>query len=127
ISVPEDAVPGLYQGHIAMMADGQEVGRVPVSLRVLPFKLPRPATAYDLSREFYGSMYVEQLGDLSSAALKNLADHNILHPMMERGFQAQPPEDFARLIRRMEDAGLSTHPLFGAGVYVRALTDEPPT
>ncbi len=49
----KDAKPGLYTGEIELYAKGAKVGAVPVSLRILPFALPRPCTYFDCRKEFF--------------------------------------------------------------------------
>lgn len=127
VCVPGEAAPGVYAGSIAFVADGAEVGTVPVLLRVLPFQLPRPATYYDLNKEFYGSIYCQPLRLDCPRMLRNLRDHNILNPMLPRAYRSAGPEAFKRMIEQLKAAGLSTRPLFGAGPYARERTDEPPT
>ena len=48
-----DQKPGLYTGNITLKnKKGKVVGKVPVELRVLPFKLPEPKTYFDLDKDF---------------------------------------------------------------------------
>jgi hypothetical protein len=125
--VPETAPPGLYRGAIALVADGVEIGSVPVALRVLPFALPRPATYYDMDREFYGSIYCQPLELDKPAILRNLRNHNILNPMLPRLPRAQEAEAVEKMIGQLRAAGLSTKPLFGSGPRAGLKVDDPPT
>lgn len=50
---PANAREGIYRGNVLLRThDGKEIGRIPVSLNVLPFELPRPKTYSDLNKEF---------------------------------------------------------------------------
>ncbi|OGV52940.1 MAG: hypothetical protein A2X49_10635 [Lentisphaerae bacterium GWF2_52_8] len=126
VGVPEKAVAGIYGGEIVLLADGKEIGKLPISLRVLPFQLPRPATYYDMNKEFYGSFYCQPLELECPKILRNLRDHNILNPMLPRAPLFQP-KAFGRMIEQLKAAGLSTKPLIGAGPSAGFLTDDPPT
>jgi hypothetical protein len=126
VCVPTNAPAGLYRGSIALRADGAEAGSVPVALRVLPFALPRPATYHDMDKEFYGSIYCQPLELGSPRILRNLANHNILNPMLPRGAEAQDSKAFETMIGRLKAAGLSTEPLFGTGPRAGITADEPP-
>jgi len=57
VHVPANAAGGLYQGNIALVADGQNIGNVPVSLKVLPFALPNPKSNYDMNKGYYLCLY----------------------------------------------------------------------
>ena len=101
LKVPDNAAPGLYTSKIDLLADGKCVSSIPFKLRVLPFKLPAPATNYDLGREFHSGMYYRaysfRLSDPSwkgsigttgrnlaqfKAELKNLKEHGVNDPYM---------------------------------------------
>lgn len=50
--IPADAKPAIYNGSVKLTADGKDAGSIPVTLRVLPFRLPSPATRFDRDRLF---------------------------------------------------------------------------
>ena len=54
VHVPDGAKPGLYEGEIRLRrrGGGEDLGAVPVRLRVLPFSLPGPCTYFDWNKEF---------------------------------------------------------------------------
>ncbi len=56
LHVPVDAPGGLYEGAVALAADGAPAGEMRLRLRVLPFELPDPRTAYAIERPFMVSM-----------------------------------------------------------------------
>ena len=57
VSVPTNAVPGLYTGRLELVCDGKAAGAVDFRLRVLPFALPdEPASYEDLSRIYWSHM-----------------------------------------------------------------------
>lgn len=57
IKVTDKIPPGLYTGEISIKANGIELGRNKLSLKILPFSLPIPKTQYDISREFFYGIY----------------------------------------------------------------------
>ena len=61
---------GIYSGTIAISIDDKAQASIPLEVRVLPFELPDPKTNYDLSREYYTSMYNQS--NLSMYLKKNL-------------------------------------------------------
>ncbi len=52
VSVPENTKAGDYTGMIALKEKGETVGQMPLTVRVLPFSLPRPMTQFDHSKPF---------------------------------------------------------------------------
>ena len=118
VHVPETARPGVYRGEIAAAVGGRRVLGIPLEVRVLPFRLPRPATFRDLGREYYSSAFI---GGLNLAKARNLARnlvaHNMLNPLLP-----QIPTDLAarEFFEMARDTGLSTNPLLailpGAGL-----------
>ena len=125
VKVPGNAAPGVYRGRIDILCGGAAVASVPLSLRVLPFDLPKPMTYYDMSREFYTLLYNEPHysdilklsgGDAAHADRKmlamyeNMRDHGIVNPQVAnlRGDR----DAFIRQLKIFRQAGLSTDPLF---------------
>ena len=47
-----DQKPGVYKGAIALSKDGKQFDSIPVTLRVLPFVLPKPKTYFDIEKDF---------------------------------------------------------------------------
>jgi len=119
--IPQKAAPGIYDGTIKLIADGQDAGELKLSLRVLPFELPEAKTHYDLERVFHGNITYVGL-DVSKtkdrklaekrtrAELKNLAEHNALYPCGPNlDFDT---ESFISELKLREEAGLPNRPLF---------------
>ena len=92
VRIPDNANAGLYEGTLDLTADGAPAGAVRLRLRVLPFVLPDPRTAYDLDRPFMVAMdglgtLKEQLADFGNdreaaerrlrALFRNQREHNI--------------------------------------------------
>jgi len=128
VKVPADAAPGIYTGSIAVVSGGATVAAIPVSLRVLPFELPKPMTNYDETREFYTMMYNgpsyqdifknsgadKAHADRKMLAIyKNMFDHNIRHPRVT-DYRANTEDQFIRNLEILRDSGCATNPLFGA-------------
>lgn len=57
VRVPESAAPGSYAGSLILSAGGKELGRLALTVRVLPFKLSPPKTHYDPTQDFTYSLY----------------------------------------------------------------------
>lgn len=91
IKVPQDALPGIYEGVITATADGKNAFAIPVAVRVLPFELPEPKTYCDLNIRFismlntHASLYKFMSAngnDFDKAKtrlryeFKNMLDHN---------------------------------------------------
>ena len=74
---PKDLPGGLYKGAFAMKVGGKTVGSLPVTLRVLPFSLPKPMTFRDLNRRFRPSGYMYQNIIEYPKLAANLAAHGI--------------------------------------------------
>jgi hypothetical protein len=132
IKVPEDAKGGVYNGKINFIADGKPVGAMDLSVRVLPFTLPRPKTYYNLENDFLVSLYATTILNLAErfglpqeevekrqmAIYRNLRDHNIFHPRSERGIRKNIAEDSAKLKRELEmlkEAGFDLNPVISSG------------
>lgn len=113
-----------YQGGIALSRDGQAIGTIPATLKVLPFDLPSPKTYFDLEKDFltanYGYISVglimnENGGDRALAerqfvaVMKNLLTHNqMIHKSRETEEAAIDTE-----IRLKKEAGMSLDPYIG--------------
>lgn len=122
IHVPEEAVPGLYDGVVQLLADGQEASDLKLELRVLPFALPEACTYYDPQRPFFGQLFnplskYMSNGDPALAEqhkrvdLQNMRAHNMLYPngpsLQEEGERA-----FIRELELRKEVGLPVRPLF---------------
>ena len=127
VKVPRGTAAGIYTGTIALVADGRPAGAMKLTVRVLPFELPRPKTYYDLNKDFYVMLYHhcklqthlrDTKGDTQLAETKllaeyrNLAEHNVINLPGPR-YAPERKEVFLRQLEIMEQAGLSTRPLFG--------------
>lgn len=150
IKIPADAAPGLYSGTIDIVADGKRLGSMNLSLRALPFTLPKPKTYYDLTKDFNATIYnhtnfkvdAEFLGENQAAAerkikaeLKNLRDHNVDSPLVGRCGDEKDMNLYARQFELMKEAGMTAKPLFGFLLvydwatlyrYLREGNDVPP-
>ena len=128
IRIPDDAPAGLYEGAVALTADGAPAGAVRLRLRVLPFDLPDPRTAYDLDRPFMVAMdglgtlkgQLEAFGGDSAAAeqrlralYRNQRAHNIF-TFSGLHIQSHHSRDDIVLARILEDAAMR-------GVLIRQL------
>lgn len=51
-----ESEPGIYHGAVKLLHAEQELGEVPVVIRILPFELPTPKTNFDLERDFLVTM-----------------------------------------------------------------------
>jgi len=143
VHVPENAAAGLYKGTVTVsLPDGKTAARIPLSVRVLPFRLPAPKTNYDLTRDFYTSSYcnnnlhryVKMNGGNPELAEKRLRaeyegyrDHNLMNvqaagvlPEETRSrwneyhtyFRGDALKLYKRQLELFRDAGLDTKTLF---------------
>jgi hypothetical protein len=108
--------PGIYRGHIAVTAEGEQSSLVPVAVRVLPFVLPQPKTNYDLNKDFVVNLFsIWPTLELDSKALlptlKNLRRHNMLQVGPDVTLDTTP-EEAAKKVRLMKQAGFSTNLIF---------------
>lgn len=123
VHVPETASPGVYRGEISASVGGSRVLGIPLEVRVLPFRLPRPATFRDLNREFYGSAFIGGLNISRAHKLaRNLVAHNVLNPLLP-----QIPTDLAarEFFEMAQATGISTNPLLAILPGARLTTSFP--
>ncbi len=57
VRAEKDQAPGLYKGAVNLVKNGAQIGSVPVSVRVLPFALPKPHAYADTNKPFLVSSY----------------------------------------------------------------------
>lgn len=121
--------PGLYQGNIEVSAAGEKPYLIPVAIKVLSYELPQPKTNYDINKDFLVSLYsVWPTLDLDSKAilptLKNMRAHNLLNVGPGIGYDANgsyrlnsftPPDEAAKQIALMKEAGFSTKAILAGG------------
>lgn len=95
VKVPVDAAPGLYRGKIDLTQAGRPIGKLSLSLKVLPFKLLPP---YYTSSIFYraqlsvkypeGTISAEYKSEKQlEAELKNMAEHGVSNPICYQLFK----------------------------------------
>jgi hypothetical protein len=119
--VPKNQTPGVYQGAVTVTDGSKSLIEIPVSVRVLPFELPRPRPYFDLKRDFLVSVMggttlsgMKRLfgGDEKLATEKyrqylvNQRNHGIFNPVVD-----QDEENFALL----KELGLPTKPVMEGG------------
>ncbi|OGV55621.1 MAG: hypothetical protein A2X49_02630 [Lentisphaerae bacterium GWF2_52_8] len=140
--IPEKQMPGIYRGQIVLKGDGRIIGRLELSVRVLPFSLPASRAYYDLSKPYYsafmtrsrlsgaeeGDLYPTKRSDSQiRAELINLRCHNVDYLFSYNVASPSKPEMYIKLYGMMKEAGMPTRPLFGnvpsAGVE-RLKTEE---
>lgn len=125
VKVPADAKDDIYSGTVKMICDGKEIGKAPISVRVLPFALPHPKANYDRTKGFYLSLYGSVTRN--ETILKNLADHNSLNPKGFPYINVFEPETFKSDIALAKKCGLNTAPLFSGSEGVGITTPQNPT
>lgn len=132
VRLPDGTLPGNYEGTLKIHRAGRELGILKVALRVLPFELPDPRTWYDIGKKFYTSIYMPPLceefrmadGDFKlvekrrKAMYRNMRDHNLLYPLVNRRNRGDLPDAEAeKLFRKnlewMRDCGLPADTVFG--------------
>lgn len=126
LHVPEDTPPGDYLGNIAIRARGMNLSDLPVYVRVLPFKLAEPRTAYDLSRPFTPSVYylsilrpdkdaslnpLQRSREQYLAELADLKAHGIDNPFCYQLLKWDMTL-FRSALQLRKQAGMTNRPLF---------------
>lgn len=130
VKVPGDAKPGLYEGNIALVANGKKACDVPVKLRVLPFALPDPKTYYDLKSDFYAMLYVCSTGNIDVFMRRNGGDRQNAEKKLMARLKMQASygytdalylgyrpgrigeEQTVRQLEMAKEAGMRTDPFF---------------
>ncbi len=115
IHIPADVPAGVYRGRIDVRDAQQELYRIPLLLRVLPFTLPLPKTRFDPDQDLLVSLMhawprlpVDHPAFMPT--LRNLRAHNLLHT----GPGLNPdggPEEVEEMVCPMVDAGFQTRPI----------------
>lgn len=135
VKAPDDLPPGRYTGQLAIVSDQGPVGSIEIAVNLLPFRLAGPKTNYDPQRDFVPSIYhvsvldPESKGDLAPFyrtqaqyvnELQNLRRHGILNPLCyqlqnARGRKPWDLDEFRKVLKLRQEAGLSNRPLFLSG------------
>ena len=130
VRVPEGARTGEYIGSLTLMSDGQQIGRMPFAVRVLPFELAPARTHYDLSKSFDGSIYY--FGEIRDgdpvitskskteqkfrAELEAMCRHGINAPffvLYNKVFmQEENEQEFRRHLAIIKEMGFANQPLY---------------
>lgn len=132
---------GIFHGGIRIRINGRDSGSIPVTARILPFRLPPPRTAYDLSQPFFAGSYNSvnlaryvkaNGGDTSKAEKRVRAEyesfrrHNLLYPLIPSRNVHTKAEDVPFIhhqLRLYKEAGLGTEALFDAVTGFPSYTD----
>ncbi len=125
--VPADAVPGTYQGEVVLSQGKREIGKIPVTLKVLPFTLPSPKSYFDPEKDYLTASYSYISFDLIMAENggdRELAEKQYLEVMKNQKAHNQlihwlcgdiGPE-LKLQIDLLKQAGMMTDPLLGSSV-----------
>lgn len=129
VRTPDAARPGDYTGNLTVTTSKGIAGKTELRLRVLPFRLPMPMTAYDSRKAFTSSIYYRGVlsakypqGSISSeykseeqlrAELRDMAEHGIFNPT-----SYQSLEELAHCLRLRDEAGMRGLPLYTIGVSI---------
>ena len=123
----KDQAPGLYKGAVEMVKNGQKLGAVPVTVKVLPFALPKPCSYADTDKPFLVSaysydgldnIYAQNGGDFEhavkilKATFANHVSHNQDMHMTSNPFTFQG----ALYEKLMREAGMRSDYLMGGSV-----------
>lgn len=124
--VPKDAKPGVYRGHLSVVEDGRELGKIPTELEIYPFSLPRARTHYDTSKEYLsiwmgtptiqqllaGSKQLDVAEEKCRAIYKSLVEHNALNSGSPGDFLDDTTDDLAvRSLLMMREEGMTLKPM----------------
>lgn len=135
----KDVKSGIYRGKVILSSGSEKIAEIPLTLRVLPVKLPAAMTRYDLDSPIEYSVYywghptfdkVVPLGGVMrsmerfEAEMKNLAAHGITSPAFTlRGakYQYERPAENRHAIRLAVKNGLCRNGIyFGGSIDARA-------
>lgn len=131
VFIPPETEPGLYHGALTASIDGHDILDIPIEVRVLPFRLPRPATFRNENREFYASCFLYSndsrpwsMNPVYARKLaRNLAAHNILNPFLPMPHTRRQARDF---FETAAATGLDTNIIFKAVPPANLTTSDPP-
>jgi len=135
IRAPENAVPGTYTGYITLTAKKEPIGRLDLTVRILPFKLARAKTHYDRQRDFVPSLYYVSVIDPNSQGdltpfhkteaqyrneLKDLYAHGITSPLCyqlqnAKGMKPWDFDSFRKVLELRKNLGFDLRPLYLSG------------
>ena len=76
--------PGLYKGAVDMIKGGRKLGSIPVTVKILPFVLPKPCTYADTDKPFLVSSYSYDSPEIILS--QNGGDREHLRKMLEATF-----------------------------------------
>ena len=124
VAVPDSSEAGTYTGTIDLAAEGESLGSLALSLRVLPFRLAAPKR-YDLKSDFESSIYYRGKlhrdypeGSISSEYKSNRQLKSELHNMFIHGvsnptvYQERDETLLGAYLRLREEVGMGGQPLY---------------
>lgn len=104
--------PGLYKGGVEMVKGGKVIGTVPVTVKVLPFVLPKPCAYADTNKPFLVSSY--SYNSLDCIYAQNGGDLDRAIKMLEA--------TFADMVSHNQDMNMSGSPFtFAFDLYERLM------
>lgn len=121
VHVPRDAAAGMYRGEVLVTPQNDTPRRIPISLRVLPFRLPDPILEYS---HYYRAKLKTDGQPLISSELKtdsqlaaefrDMQAHGVNNPAIYQGFGSGPDAGKAleRYLQVWQRVGLSQERLF---------------
>lgn len=122
IKVPDDSLPGTYEGNIELRIPAGPLREIQLQLEVLPIELSEPYLTYSLYYEGYldstgkGSISSNPKSeDQFNEEIENLFVHGVTCPVV---YQLQISDDlelFARDLEARRQIGMRTRPLFLLG------------
>jgi len=130
VRVPEGTPTGEYTGRLKLTSGGRQIGRMPFTVRVLPFELAPARTNYDLSKPFDGSIYYfgeirdgdpiitikDKTEQQFRAELKTMREHGINAPFFVFYKKVYMQEENERKFRRhlaiLKEMGFANQPLY---------------
>jgi len=127
--VTSDIPPATYKGSVRLFQGANEIGSVPITVKVLPFTLPAPKTYFDLDKDFltasYNRMSFEDIMDenggdraLAERQLLEILNNYRRHNQFLYWTRGDCGKDMKLQIELLKQAGMTTDPLLGGGVTV---------
>jgi len=88
VRIPKKTATGIYQGKIALTADGVDAGSMHLSVKVLPYELPMPKTYYNLDNSYLVTIYGTGIYDMCKRLKMPLEEANILQQKIYKNLLA---------------------------------------
>jgi hypothetical protein len=128
IHVPSNTQPGTYQGEVLLISQGEQLAGIPLTVEVLPFRLPPSPLVYSIY--YRGRLDPVDEGSISSdlknvqqfwAEAENMVAHGVTKPTLYQSLGSEPL--LSKTLHIWKLAGMDTDRLYHLGVQTGNPTD----